>query len=149
MRSTRRLTTALVSLALVSTPSFAEEAASRKVNNGNVVLDGVPEIPARITAQLSRYQSVRGAGFQDWSQDGQSLYVSTRLGDTSQLHYIAFPGGARQQITFFDKFGVRNMTASAGVLVMSVGGSIRVYDPRTKKFQRKRIRPLTEYRTYR
>ncbi len=76
---------------------------ARKVNDGNVVLDGIPEIPARIGQQLNRYQNVRGAGFRAWSGDGEGIFVTTRFAETSQVHHVAFPGGARRQVTFFEE----------------------------------------------
>jgi len=75
----------------------------RKVNNGTVVLDHVPEIPDEIGEQLNRYQNVRSAGFSDWTADGSGIYITTRFGEVSQLHLVATPGGARTQMTFFDE----------------------------------------------
>jgi len=73
----------------------------RTANNGNLVMEDIPEIPLSVVTDLNRYQNVRSAGFLDWTQDGQGIYVSTRFGDVSQIHRVAHPGGARQQITFF------------------------------------------------
>jgi len=77
------------------------EVPVREANNGNVILEAVPEVPQSIVDQLNRYQNVRSASFQDWSEDGQSVYIATRFGDTQQLHHVAMPGGARRQLTFF------------------------------------------------
>ena len=46
---------------------------------------------------------VRSAGFQDWTEDGTGLFVTTRFGDVSQIHHVGHPGGARSQITFFNE----------------------------------------------
>ncbi|MDH3745773.1 MAG: S9 family peptidase [Acidobacteriota bacterium] len=86
----------------------AEEAkdasqAVRHVNNGNVVLDNIPEIPAELGRQLNRYQNIRSAGFQDWDAAGSGIYITTRFGNVSQLHHVATPGGARTQMTFFEE----------------------------------------------
>lgn len=72
----------------------------RTLNDGNLVLHDVPEIPLSITQDLNQYQNVRSAPFRSWSLDSRSLYVSTRFGDVSQLHRVDQPGGARHQITF-------------------------------------------------
>jgi len=89
-------------LAVTATASFADDAgAVREANNGNVILDHVPEIPERIGDRLSRYQDVRGASFRAWLPDSAGLYVTTRFADTSQLHRVDTPGGARRQLTFF------------------------------------------------
>ena len=92
------LCTTLMCLAL---PASADEIERRVANNGNLVMEDVPEIPADIVAGLNRYQNVRSAAFRGWSADGKSLYVSTRFGDVSQLHRVDQPGGARHQITFY------------------------------------------------
>lgn len=79
------------------------EIETRDANNGNVKLEAVPEVPRSLVDQLNRYQNVRSASFQDWSEDGESIYVATRFADTTQLHHVAMPGGARRQLTFFQE----------------------------------------------
>jgi len=91
-----------LALAAMLLPALAgAEVPVREANNGNVILEAVPEVPQSIVDQLNRYQNVRSASFQDWSEDGQSVYIATRFGDTQQLHHVAMPGGARRQLTFF------------------------------------------------
>lgn len=68
---------------------------------GNLVYEGVPETPAKLRESLRRYQNVRPAGFEGWSRGG--LLVRTRFGETSQVHEVRKPGGARHQLTFFDE----------------------------------------------
>lgn len=68
---------------------------------GNLIIEGVPEIPRQLTERLSQYQSTRQASVVDWLNNGKSLLISTRFGETSQFHIVQTPGGARQQITFF------------------------------------------------
>jgi dipeptidyl aminopeptidase/acylaminoacyl peptidase len=82
-------------------PALAVE--ERTLNNGNLVLQDIPPIPQQIVDDLNRYQNVRSAGFQGWSNNGQSLFISTRFGDVSQIHRVEKPGGARHQLTFFDE----------------------------------------------
>ncbi len=62
--------------------------------------EAVPPIPASVRQGLSRYQNIRSASFQDWSPDGQGMYVLTRFADVPQVHFVAIPGGARTQVTF-------------------------------------------------
>ena len=68
---------------------------------GNLVIDGIPDIPERIIDRMNQYQNVRSASFQDWDPTGNGMLISTRFAETSQLHYVEKPGGARKQITFF------------------------------------------------
>lgn len=88
-----------VALAALSNNVFAAEAVQR-VERGNLVMEGVPEIPAELNERLNRYQQVRGAAFSGWLKDGSAL-VSTRFGETAQMHRIERPMGARAQLTFF------------------------------------------------
>ena len=75
----------------------------RTQNDGQLVLEGIPDIPETIIDQLNRYQHVRGAGVRDWTPDGHGLYILTRFADVTQLHRVDQPGGARHQLTFFDE----------------------------------------------
>ena len=83
--------------------SSAGDVETRTMNNGNLVLENIPSIPAAISNNLNRYQHVRSAGFVEWSADSQSILIRTRFGEVAQLHKVAMPMGARQQITFFDE----------------------------------------------
>jgi dipeptidyl aminopeptidase/acylaminoacyl peptidase len=71
------------------------------VTKGNLVMEGIPEIPTALMEKMNQYLNVRSASFEDWAPDGNSILMSTRFGETSQLHIIDHPGGARKQITFF------------------------------------------------
>ncbi len=93
----------LVSFGLVCTVNVSAQEAVRTLNNGNLVLDNIPEIPKSVVDDLNRFQNVRSAPVRDWTLDGQSLYVSTRFGDVSQLHRVDQPGGSRAQLTFFSE----------------------------------------------
>ena len=68
---------------------------------GNLVMEGIPEIPADVKERLRQYQNVRGHGFQDWTKDG--ILISTRFGEVSQIHELKKPLGARRQITFYNE----------------------------------------------
>ncbi len=113
-----------VSLLLASV-SFAE-VNERRLNNGNLVLQDIPEIPDSIVEDLNRYQNVRSAGFLSWTDDGRGVYVSTRFGDVNQIHRVDMAGGARQQLTFFDEpvGGVARQPDGATLsFTMDAGGS--------------------------
>jgi dipeptidyl aminopeptidase/acylaminoacyl peptidase len=84
----------------LAVPAMAD-VQRRVVNNGNLVMEDMPEIPAEIVDSLNRYQNVRSGSFQSWSGDGNSVFINTRFGDTGQLHRVDMPGGARHQVTFY------------------------------------------------
>jgi len=86
---------------------------------------------------------VRTAGFLDWSADSKSIFISTRFGDVSQIHRVDTPGGARQQITFYDEpvGGARRWPGTSDLAFsMDEGGSefyqLYRFDPTTGKRQR-------------
>ena len=124
-------------LALAISP-LCQAVTERTANNGNLVMQDVPEIPQSIVTDLNRYQNVRSAPFRDFSLDGQTLYISTRFGDVSQLHKVEKPGGARQQLTFFkEPIGsvARQPDSDMLAFTMDAGGSeyaqVFLFDPAT------------------
>ncbi|RUO61828.1 alpha/beta hydrolase family protein [Pseudidiomarina insulisalsae] len=94
-------TQALAVQETMATPTV--DADVRTLNNGNLVLDNIPPIPARIGEQLNRFQNVRSASFRNFTADGDAIYISTRFGDVAQIHKVSEAGGYRQQLTFFDE----------------------------------------------
>ena len=84
---------------------------------GNLIIDGIPDIPPRIVERMNQYQNVRSAAFLDWNPNGAGMLISTRFAETSQIHYVDHPGGARQQLTFFkEPVGGGSHRVGAGVI---------------------------------
>ena len=67
----------------------------------NLVVQGVPKIPASIAEQIGRYTEYRQASFRSWNPVRREMLIITRFGDTYQVHRVNHPGGARTQLTFF------------------------------------------------
>ena len=67
----------------------------------NLIVDGVPPIPAALADEVRRYTEARGAGFVSWHPTRREMLISTRFGNTNQIHEVRMPGGARHQLTFF------------------------------------------------
>ena len=87
-------------VAAAALPALAQAPVpTRQV--GALTLEGVPEIPADVLESQRPYQNARRAIFQDWLSDG-SILITTRFGDTAQVHRVGGPGMARTQLTFFD-----------------------------------------------
>jgi dipeptidyl aminopeptidase/acylaminoacyl peptidase len=76
---------------------------AEKIEKGNLVIDGIPEIPDRVSQRLNQYRNTRSAGLAGWLPDGSGIIIATRFGDTAQLHLVSEPGGARRQLTFFEE----------------------------------------------
>lgn len=76
--------------------------AVERIERGNLVLEDVPPVPDEIADRTYRYQQARSAVLAGWlgrAEDG--LLISTRFGDTAQVHRVAKPEGMRSQLTFF------------------------------------------------
>lgn len=96
-----RLSFALILFSLLSMPALAEQAPER-IQQGNLVMENIPEIPPAIRERLRQYQNVRSASFSDFAPDG-GIYIVTRFGETNQIHHVASPMGKRRQLTFYDE----------------------------------------------
>ncbi|GAA5443565.1 dipeptidyl aminopeptidase BIII [Microbulbifer sp. NBRC 101763] len=93
----------LVTAALLCATGAAGAVETRTENNGQLILQDIPQIPQSIIDELNRYQNVRSASFRGWDIDGNGMYVSTRFGEVNQLHKVDRAGGARRQLTFFEE----------------------------------------------
>jgi dipeptidyl aminopeptidase/acylaminoacyl peptidase len=80
---------------------IAAAPAVERVEQGNLVIEGIPEIPERVLGRLRPYQNTRSAGMRGWHPSGPGILISTRFAETSQIHWVAEAGGTRRQITFF------------------------------------------------
>ncbi len=132
----RSLFTAL--LLLHTLPGIASEVAERTLNGGQLILQDIPEIPAALATRLHQYQNTRSARFLDWAEGGNGMYVRTRFGETSQIHLVAKPGGARQQLTWFEnpigQVAHRNHGRELAFTMDHGGGEfdqIYLFDPRS------------------
>jgi len=93
----------LLALVLFSLATFAADPPAKPplTPADNLVIDGVPPIPGDLPDQVGRYTESRAATFQDWHPTRAEMLITTRFGDTNQLHQVAQPVGARTQLTFF------------------------------------------------
>jgi len=88
---------------LASFAGMADEIERRTQNNGDLVLEDIPEIPREVRDELYQWQDVRSAAFRAWSADGKNIYVSTGFGSVVAIHKVEMAGGARQQQTFYQE----------------------------------------------
>ena len=125
------------SLLAAASPALAQDAPER-VTEGNLVMENIPEIPAEVRERLQQYSNIRSAGFSDFKPDG-GVYITTRFGETTQIHAVAEPMGMRRQVTFFDERtgGANVRPDGSGQFVFSkdIGGDEfyqgYLYDPET------------------
>ena len=102
---------ALTSCALLQQGSLKQppDFDNGRIEQGALVIEGVPDIPLEVKENLLPYQNVRSHSFQDWFLGG--VLITTRFGETSQAHHLVMPGGMRRQLTFYDE-PVSNVDAS-------------------------------------
>ncbi|MDC8013163.1 S9 family peptidase [Tahibacter soli] len=116
----------VATLSLCAPLATAADASVARVESGTRIVENVPDIPADLAERLQRYQNTRGAQFVGWNADGASVLISTRFGNTAQVHRVKMPGGAREQLTFYEE-PVRAIAASPArdmfVFGKDVGGS--------------------------
>jgi len=91
----------LVMLALLAASVLLAAQSDEVVPNENLVVEGIPKIPASIAEAAGRYGEFRSADFISWHPTKREMLIETRFADTAQVHQVKFPGGARFQLTFF------------------------------------------------
>ncbi len=79
-------------------PACPRGAADR--GSAEVLLQGAPAIPKSLTARLKQYLAIRSANCNSLSDDGKAMLITARFGQTSQVHLVRQPMGARTQLTF-------------------------------------------------
>jgi dipeptidyl aminopeptidase/acylaminoacyl peptidase len=90
---------ALCSLIPYGPTSAAAQSQRLPAPAALVLRDGIPPTEAAVAATLPSYSQGRSAHFLDWLADG-SLLITTRFGDTWQIHQLHAPLGMRAQISF-------------------------------------------------
>ncbi len=93
---------ALLFILLAPLTGSTAETSRRTVNNGQLILQDVPEIPAALAARLNQFQNTRSARFLDWAEDGNGMFIRTRFGEIDQIHFVSKAGGSRRQLSWFD-----------------------------------------------
>jgi len=95
----KRMLRTLTAVLLLAATALGQTALI--VPGDNLVVEGVPAIPATLAEEVRRYTEFRSAGFSGWHPTRREILISTRFGDTAQVHHVKMPGGARTQLTFF------------------------------------------------
>ena len=108
-------------------PALAQEApdATVAVKPAALVADGIPAVPLAIVDATRPYMEYRTANFASWSPADRSMLINTRFANTSQLHRVAGPMMAREQISFEAEPVGGSWSPKGDVLVVNkdIGGS--------------------------
>lgn len=93
----------LLTAALIVALQLSHSAAAQDVIPlpAGLVAESVPLLPRKLAEETGRYTEFRAAGFLGWHPQRRELLISTRFGNTAQIHHVRVPGGARKQLTFF------------------------------------------------
>ena len=122
-----RLTLIAALLALPLTAALAQGGAEPAAVEKPAALtaDGIPPVPAELAARTRPYMEFRSAGFAGWSPRDRSMLITTRFGNTAQLHRVAMPMGMREQLSFEAEPVSGNWSPAGDVLAVQkdVGGS--------------------------
>src|SRR5918912_2035290 len=98
----------LVVFLLLLSSSFAQTG---EITPGdNLVVEGIPPIPASLAKDVSRYTKGRAAELLGWHPLKREIRIATFFGQTPQVHQVKFPGAARTQLTFFDDRPTRGVS---------------------------------------
>ncbi len=81
----------------------AQDKKNIVVPNENLIIENILEIPKELASQVKKYAEARSATIANVNPNGNEVVINTRFANTSQLHSVVKPLGARTQITFFDE----------------------------------------------
>jgi len=88
-------------VALAAFLPFASAQPKLVTPGANLVVEGIPPIPASLAERVERYSDFRSASFQGWHPARREMLITTRFADTNQVHMVRQPQGARTQLTFY------------------------------------------------
>src|SRR5665213_2980867 len=80
---------------------------------GALIFDGVPAIDPNLAARITDYLVGRDESFAAWLPD-DSLLISTRFADVSQVHRVIAPLGMREQLTWYADPVTKVLTSPTG-----------------------------------
>ncbi len=121
---------AMLSALLLVMPGVAAdntgEIPRRTVNDGQLILENIPEIPGELAESLDHYQDTRSSTFLDWAPVGDGIYVKSRHNGVNQVALLDEPMGRVRQLTSTDEPVLEVARQPGGHLVaytQSRGGS--------------------------
>ena len=122
-----RLKLVAVALAFPMAAALAQgsEPAAVVAKPEALVADGIPPVPAELAARTRPYMEYRTAIFRGWHPTDRSMLITTRFGNTAQIHRVAGPLAYRQQLSFEEEpvIGSWSPAGDAMVAQKDVGGN--------------------------
>ncbi len=121
MSTSRSLLSTIFALSLLTaTPVLADADKPAAL-----VADGVPAVPDDLVSATRPYMEYRTAAFQGWDARDKSMLITTRFGNTPQLHRVKGPMMARTQISFEEEPVSASPSPTGDIIVVQkdTGGS--------------------------
>ncbi len=137
MQTLSGVLTGLLTLAVAS--AWPDDLPQRRwVNDGQLLLEGVPPITEDLAGRLDRYQQLTSSDMLDWSLDGETLYLRSLAAGVSQIQALDRPGGEPRSLTRLSE-PVREVARQPGgellAFTTDLGGNafdqIHLLDPRS------------------
>jgi hypothetical protein len=75
----------LLVLVIVVAPTLVLAQSDEVAPNENLVVEGVPKIPASLAEAVGRYSEFRSADFTSWHPTKREMLMETRFADTAQV----------------------------------------------------------------
>jgi dipeptidyl aminopeptidase/acylaminoacyl peptidase len=113
-------------LCLLAAAALAAPAVADVEKPAALVADGIPAIPDELADRTRPYMEFRTAALQSWNPRTHGIAVTTRFGNTAQVHEVARPMGMRRQMTFEnDAIAAASWSKKGDVMVVQkdVGGN--------------------------
>lgn len=93
------ITSVLIGCCWTTTLATAQEEPVLPMPS-NMVLENVPAVPKKLATTLDRFTFFRTASCDSWHPVNRELLMNTTFGETTQIHRLQTPLGARSQLTF-------------------------------------------------
>lgn len=89
---------------LFGTVVFTTAWSQTKINiSDNLVVENIPDLSTNYINEVKNYTESRAASLFNIHPLKKEILISTRFGNSNQVHEVKIPTGDRKQITFFDE----------------------------------------------
>ena len=118
----------LIGAVAAATPAVAQDKTAPTIPPpAAIVVDGAPAVPQALAETTRPYLESRTAGFDGWNPRTKGVLVTTRFGNTAQVHEVASPLAMRRQLSFegdrIARAGYAPRRGDVLVVQKDVGGS--------------------------
>lgn len=125
MRSSHLLGFLVAAVAIA--PDLRADTTASVEKPAALIADGIPAVPVALAESTRPYMEYRTASFQSWHPADRSMLITTRFGNTAQVHRVRMPNGARTQLSFeVDRIRAASWAPTRGdvlLVLKDVGGN--------------------------